>query len=130
MKQLTIVAPDRPGLLAEVTDSLAADGINIETFDAEAVGSAAIIRLTVDQYDKALQSLHRAGHAPVTEDALLIQLDDKPGALAAVAKRFRDAGVNMRSLRIVHTSGGQTVAAIATERTAEAIALVKDILLG
>jgi hypothetical protein len=129
VKQLTIVAPDRSGLLAEVTDALAADGINIETFDAEAAKGTAIIRLTVDQYDRAIQTLHRAGHAPVTEDAILIRLEDKPGALAGVAKRFRDAGLSMRSLRIVHTSGGTTVAAIATERTAEAIALVRDILL-
>jgi hypothetical protein len=129
VKQLTIVAPDRSGLLAEVTDALAADGINIETFDAEAVSGTAIIRLTVDQYDRALLTLHRAGHAPVTEDAILIRLEDRPGALASVAKRFRDAGLNLQSVRIVHTAGGTTVAAIATERTAEAIALVKDIII-
>jgi hypothetical protein len=129
VKQLTIVAPDRPGLLAEVTDALAAAAVNIETFDAEAVSGTGVIRLTVDQYDSALQALHRAGLTPVTEDALLIRLEDKPGALAAVAKRFRDAGVNLRSVRIIHTSGGQTVAAIATERTSEALALVKDILI-
>ncbi|MBN9118726.1 MAG: ACT domain-containing protein [Planctomycetes bacterium] len=129
MKQLTIVAPDRPGLLAEVTDALAAAAVNIETFDAEAVAGTGVIRLSVDRYDVAIQALHLAGLVPVSEDALLVRLEDKPGALAAVAKRFRDAGLNVRSLRIVHTSGGQTVAAVAVERTAEAVALVSDILI-
>jgi hypothetical protein len=129
MKQLTIVAPDRPGLVAEITEVLAGAGVNLETFDAETTGSTAVVVLTVNQYDVALQALHRGGFQPLTEDALLVRLDDKAGALAAVAKRFRDAGVNLRSLRIIHTAGGQTLAAIATERTAEAVALVKDILI-
>jgi hypothetical protein len=53
----------------------------------------------------------------------------RPGALAALARRFRDVGIDLRSVRIIPTSGGQTLAAVATERTAEAVALVKDILV-
>jgi hypothetical protein len=129
MRQLTIVTPDRPGLVAEITELLAADGIDIETFDAEAVCGTAVVRLTVDQDDKAIQALHRQGFSPVSEDAMLVRLEDRPGSLAAIARRFRDAGVSIHSLRIISTSGGQTVAAISTERTAEALALVKDILI-
>lgn len=129
MKQLTIVAPDRPGLLAELTDALAAEGVNIETIDAEGFGDTAVFRLTVDRYDVAIQALHRQDFAPVTEDALLVRLEDRPGALAAIARRFRDADLNIRSLRIVHASGGQTIAAIAVDRTSAAIDLVRDILL-
>jgi hypothetical protein len=129
MKQMTIVMPDRAGLVAEITETLAAERINIETFDAEEVAGIAVVRLSVDEYDKALQALVRRGIQPVTEDAILVRIEDKPGALAAVAKRFRDAALNMRSLRIIHAANGQTLAAIATERTAEALALVQDILI-
>lgn len=129
MRQITIVTPDRPGLVAEITELLAAGGIDIETFDAEALCGTAVVRLTVDQDDKAVLALHDKGFSPVSEDAMLVRMEDRPGALAAVARRFRDAGVNIHSLRIISTSGGQTVAAISTERTAEAVALVKDILI-
>lgn len=129
MKELTIVMPDRPGLVAEIADILAADRVNIETFDAQSVAGTAVIRLSVDNSDRALQALGRGNIQPVTDEALVVRLDDRPGSLAIVAKRFRDAGVNIRSLRTVHTSGGTTMAAIATERTAEALALVRDILI-
>lgn len=129
MKQLTIVAPDRPGLLAELAEVMAAEGINIETIDAEGFGQTAVFRLTVDAYDRAIQALHRRGFSPVTEDALLVRLEDRPGALAEVARRFRDANINIRSLRIIHKAGGQTVAAIAVDRTAAALELVREILL-
>lgn len=129
MKQLTIVAPDRPGLVARVTEVLAAAGTNVESFDAGASGGTAVVALTVDRYDEALRALHTAGFEPVTEDAILVRLEDRPGALAEVARRFREAGIELRGLRIIRTAGGQTVAAIATERTAEAVALVRDILV-
>ncbi|MFO0808849.1 MAG: ACT domain-containing protein [Gemmataceae bacterium] len=129
MRQLTIVEPDRPGLATDITELLATAGVNIESFDAETTGDTAVVVLTVDRYDAALQALHRSGFHPVTEDALLVRLEDKPGALAAVAKRFRDANISLRSLRIIRATGGQTLAVIATDRTDEAVALVKDILV-
>jgi hypothetical protein len=129
MKQLTIVAPDRAGLVAELAELLAAAGVNVETFDAEAAGGTAVVVLTVDRYDEALRALHAGGFSPVTEDAILVRLEDRPGALAEVARRFREAGIGLRGLRIIRTAGGQTLAAVATERTAGALALVKDILV-
>jgi hypothetical protein len=129
MKQLSIVAQDRPGLVAGVTELLAGAGVNVETFDAEVVGGTAVVVLTVDRYDDALRALHGGGFHPVTEDALLVRLEDRPGALAAVARRFQEAGIEVRGLRIIRTAGGQTVAAVATERSAQAVALVKDILV-
>jgi hypothetical protein len=130
VKQIAIVTPDVPGLVVAVTAALAAEGIGIETFDAETTGPTAVIRLTVrDDYDRAVRALHAAGYRPVTEDALLVRLEDRPGALAEVSRRFRDAGVNVRSLRIIHTAGGQTVAAVAVDDPAAAAAVVRDILI-
>jgi hypothetical protein len=127
--ELTVVMPDRPGLVAEIADTLAADRVNIETFNAHGVAGTAIIRLSVDNADRDLQALGRSGIQPVTDEALVVRLDDRPGSLAMVAKRFRNAGINIRSLRTIQTSGGTTMAAIATERTAEVLALVRDILI-
>jgi hypothetical protein len=129
MKQIAVVAPNRTGVLAELTQALADAGVNIETVDAESAGEQGVVVLTVDQYDAALQALHRAGFTAVTEDALLIKLRDEPGALAAVMKRFKDAALNVRSVRFIHRREGFAVVAIGVERTEEALALVKDLLL-
>jgi hypothetical protein len=130
MKQLTVVAPDQTGLLAEVTEVLGKAGVNIETLDAEAAGDTAVIVFTVDHYDDALKALSKTAYHVVTEDVLLVQLEDKAGALAQVARRFSDAGIHVRSLRFLRRSGGIGVVAIAVDRTAEAIELVKDIRIG
>jgi hypothetical protein len=130
MKEIVIVTQNRPGLLADIAETLARRNINIETFDAEEVHDAAVIELTVDRYDEALQSLRDAGFDAVTEDAILIQLKDEPGALARVARRFKDANIDLRSVRIVRRLKDSAIVAVATARTEEAKALVKEYLVG
>ncbi len=76
----------------------------------------------------ALQSLRDAGFDAVTEDALLIRLRDEPGALAKVARRFKEANIDLRSVRFIRRQGGWAFVALATDRTEDAKALVKEYL--
>jgi hypothetical protein len=103
--------------------------VNIESLDAQEVGGMAVVELTVDRYDEALGILRDAGFDAVTEDALVIRLQDEPGALAKAAKRFKDADIDLRSIRIIRRHEGFALVALATERTEEARALVKEYLI-
>jgi hypothetical protein len=129
MKQITIVTQDRPGLVADISEVLTAAGVNIESLVAEQVGALATVIMTVDNYDSALRAISKMPLSAVTEDAILVRIDDRPGALAGIARRFKDAGVNMRSIRILCRDGGRAIVAISTDRTAEALALVRDVLI-
>jgi len=130
MKQITIVTENRTGVVADVTEALAGNNINIETLDAEAVDDSGIIILTVDRYDEALQVLSQIPDIQaVSEEAILIRLEDKPGALAQIARRFHTAQIGLRSIRILKRDPPNSVVAISTERTAEALELVKDLLI-
>ena len=130
MKQITIVSNNRPGLAAEITEALAAHNINIENIDAETAGDTAVAILTVDRYDDALNVLNTIPNIrAVSEDAILIRLADKPGALAEIARRFKDANINLRSLRFIHKDSGHGIVAICTERSEEALELVRDVLI-
>ena len=130
MKQITIVSNNRPGLAAEITEALATHNINIENIDAETAGDTAVAILTVDRYDDALNVLNTIPNIrAVSEDAILIRLADKPGALAEIARRFKDANINLRSLRFIHKDSGHGIVAICTERSDEALELVRDVLI-
>ena len=69
---------------ADIAELLAAADINIETLDAEEVEGADVVTLSVDHYNRALAALRDAGYPAVTEDALLVRVEDEPGALAKV----------------------------------------------
>ena len=130
MKEILVVTQNRRGLLADVSEALAIRGINIDTIGAEEVHDTAVIEMTVDRYDEALQALRDAGFDAVTEDALVIRLDDEPGALAKVARRFKDANIDLRSVRFLRRQGGSAFVALATDRTNEARQLVREYLVG
>ncbi len=129
MKQVTIVVKDRPGLIADISELMDKAGVNIESIVAEQVGGSAAIILTVDRYDTALRALANTPFKAVSEDAILVRLDDRPGALAVVARRFKEAGINLRSIRTLSRDAGKSIVAISTERTKEAMELVKDVLI-
>ena len=129
MKQITIVAESAPGLLAQASEILAARGINIETLDAGTVEDYGVVILTVDRYDEALAALRDAGLQAVSEDAIIIRIEDEPGALARISRRFHDAKIRLRSVRIIRRSAGHGLVALSTDRTEEALDLVRDVLI-
>jgi hypothetical protein len=130
MKQIHIVSANRIGLIADLTEALAQAEINVESIDAEQVGDNAVIVLNVDQYARALLSLREIqGIQIVTEDAILVKLKNQPGALAKIARRFTDAGINVRSVRFIERDDDFALVAISTDRTEAALALVADVSL-
>ena len=129
MKQITIVTPAQAGLMADISDHLGHAGINIESLEAFVVRDWDIVQLTVNDYDQALLVLRDAGYDAITEDAVVINVKDQPGALAQVTRRLHDGGVGMRSMRILHRQAGEAMVAISMDRNSEAMQLIDDLLV-
>ena len=129
MKQLIIVVQNRPGAVADISKVLADKNINIESLDAEAMREHGVIILSVDQYDAALRALTDASFTVYTEDTIVVKIKDEPGALARIAKRFQDANLDMKSIRIINREEGDSLVAISTDRSKEAISLVDDCIV-
>jgi len=129
MKQISIIVKNAQGTLATIAELMAERNINITDIEAETVGETGIIVMTVDQYDAALQALRDTGFDAISEESLLVKLKDEPGALARVAKRFSNAGINIRGIRIISREQGESIVAISVKRTEEAIKVIEDILV-
>ena len=126
MKTIVILANNRPGEVGQIASLLGDLGINIEEIFASEEGS--VIHLTVDHYDAALQALRDARYRAISEDALVIKVADKPGALAKIAKRFEPAAINVRSLHIIRRKEGDVWISLVTSDNARAMELVRDVL--
>ncbi|SJM91052.1 hypothetical protein CRENPOLYSF2_200008 [Crenothrix polyspora] len=130
MKQIHIVSTGGITVFTELTEALARADINIESVDVEQVGDSTVMVLNVDQYDRALQCLREfQAIQVVTEDAILVKLKNKPGALAQIARRFTDAGISLRSVRFIQRDNDFALVAISTDRSEAALALVADVSL-
>ena len=129
LKQISVVSEARANVIPELIEALAAAGINIETLDSQTFGGTVVAILTVDRYDDAVRTLAVAGFPAVCEDALLVRVDDRPGALAELARRFHQANIPLESVRIVRRADGWGVVALSTPRTEEALSLVREELI-
>lgn len=126
MQRITIVVQNRPGLLAEVAELLAAKGLSINSIVADSVGAQGVLHLEVERADEALAALTAAGYNAVSEDVLLARIEDRPGALAQLSRRLMEARLDIRGLNMVRRDEGWAVVAIATDNNARA----REVLAG
>ncbi len=131
MREIIIPVKNAPGTLAAVSETLAGARVNIEFIEARVLGERGIIVLRVDRYDAALRTLSDAGYRAVTEDALVLDLENRPGSLAEVARRLADARIGIRSLRIVERAGERSlVTLIADDPDAARRVLSDEVVTG
>jgi hypothetical protein len=95
-KNLTIALEDRPGVLAELGEALGSAGINIEGFCGYASGARGIVHLLVDDAAAARGALEGTGIEVQDErDVVVVDVEDRPGALGVIARRISNAGVSL-----------------------------------
>lgn len=130
MKQITILSQNRQDLIADVTQVLSESGINLDSITGRNFGEQSIATITTKSYDEALSILQKYPDLQViSENALIVRIEDELGSLAKLARRFADAGINIRSIRFVERHDDYALVAISTERTDKALDVVKDILV-
>ena len=105
MKDLKITLENRPGTLAELSEALGEAGVNIEGiagFAREVRGGedrefvTHVAHILVDDATPAKKALINAGIKIEDErEALVIDMRDRPGELAAVTRRLSKAGINI-----------------------------------
>ena len=130
MDRIIVMAKSEVGVIADLTAVLAGAGVNILTINTENTGETGLVILTTEDNDSALSALTAAGFRAVIDDVLVMRLRDEPGALAKVAERFKNAGVNIQSLHIPDRHGDYaTIALAADDREAAEALLSPDALV-
>jgi hypothetical protein len=91
-----VILEDRPGALADLGDATGGAGINIEGMCAVTGAGTGEIHVLVDDADRAREALEFGGMEVTGErDVLVVEVEDRPGTMAALARKLGDAGVNV-----------------------------------
>ncbi len=95
-KDLAVELSDQPGTLAALGEALGKAGVNIEGLCGVPAGGKAVLHVLVEDAVAARQAVQRAGLSVLGEqDVLVLNLEDRPGSLGAVARKIANAGVNV-----------------------------------
>jgi hypothetical protein len=94
---LTLYLDDQPGELARIGDALGKAGANIAGLCAVASGGGqAEVHILIDDATAAFEALHDAGiRIAAEQEVLVLEVEDRPGALGEVACELGTARVNL-----------------------------------
>src|SRR2546428_9803837 len=93
--QLAVFLANRPGALARVCEALAKADINIHALATSDTIDHAVVRMVVSDPTKALMLLGERGVLALENEVLMIECDNEPGTLAAIAERLSKASINI-----------------------------------
>jgi hypothetical protein len=119
--QITVSTQSKPGVLAKICGALASAGVNIVALCAAEGAGRGKLRLVVSDPKRAREALAAAKIRSGEEPALLLSLEDRPGALAEVAGRLAAAKINIKCAYATTPGAGpaRVVLAVANAEKAE-----------
>lgn len=86
IKQISVFVENKAGRLAEITTLLAEAGVDIRALSVADTNDFGILRLIVNDPDKAEEMLKKHGYTVALTKVLAIGIHDQPGGLAAPMK--------------------------------------------
>lgn len=96
--QLSVFVENRFGKLSEVLDILHQEHINIRALCMAETAEYGILRLIVDDTDRAKTILRDNGVIVRTSEVLSLPIPDRPGGLAELIHKFGEAEISIEYL--------------------------------
>jgi hypothetical protein len=97
-KQISVFLENKAGRLAHVTRVLGDAQINIRALSIADTSDFGILRLIVNDPDKAYQVLKEKGFTVSATEVIAVQVPDTPGSLATVLEQMTDEQLNIEYL--------------------------------
>ena len=98
IKQLSVFVENTAGSLQHVVDALSENHINIRALSLADTTEFGILRLIVDDEEKALTVLREIGVISKVSDVIAAAIDDRAGGLAGVTRLISEAGINISDM--------------------------------
>lgn len=95
IKQLSIFVENKVGRLQSIINALGENDINISALSIADTTDFGILRIIVDNPDKAKLVLKGLGVISKTTEVVAVYIDDRSGGLAAVLNLVSDAGIGI-----------------------------------
>jgi hypothetical protein len=110
VEQISIFLENKSGRLADVATVLAGAGINIRALSLADTTDFGILRLIVNDTEKAKQVLKDNGFTVGKTEVIAVEVPDRPGGLAHILNVMKDEGVNVEYMyAFVQRSGGNAI---------------------
>ena len=94
-KQFVVELANKPGALAILAETLAARGVDLRAIGGGSIGDSGHVIMTTADDDTTRDVLVQGEYTFVEGEAILAEVDDRPGGMARTARALADADVNI-----------------------------------
>ncbi len=127
VEQISVFLENKSGRLSEVTAILAEAEVNIRALALADTSDFGVLRLIVDDTEKARQTLKSNGFTVGKTDVVAVEVTDRPGGLHGILTMLHDAKLNVEYMyAFVRSSGDNAVIIFRIEQEQEAIRLLES----
>ena len=127
VEQISVFLENKSGRLSEVTAILAEAEVNIRALALADTSDFGVLRLIVDDTEKARQTLKNNGFTVGKTNVVAVEVTDRPGGLHDILTMLHDAGLNVEYMyAFVRSSGDNAVMIFRIEKEQEAIRLLES----
>jgi hypothetical protein len=110
VEQISIFVENKSGRLAEVTNILAKNGINIRALSLADTADFGILRLIVNDIEKTKKLLKDGGFTVGQNEVVAAEVPDRPGGLAGILSALQGKDINVEYMyAFVQKSEGNAV---------------------
>lgn len=95
-KEIFLTVKSEVGVLSSISKVLADHGINIEATSGFVVDDKGIITLMTDDNLRAKEALQGAGFAAEEKEVIIVELENKPGALKNITAKLASEGIDIK----------------------------------
>ena len=98
LDQISVFVENKLGRASAILDILAKNNINIRALSIAEASEFGILRMIVDDSERAKALLRESGVIVKTNHVLAAPIDDTPGGLLKLLDSLKDSGVNVEYL--------------------------------
>ncbi|MBO5733616.1 MAG: acetolactate synthase [Clostridia bacterium] len=95
IKQLSIFVENKFGRLEAILDCLSQNNINLKALSLADTADYGVLRVIVDDAEKAKKVLNEAGVIAKLTDVVAVYIDDRSGGLASVLSILKNAQISI-----------------------------------
>jgi len=127
VEQISIFIENKSGRLAEVTTILGFAGVNIRALSLADTSDFGILRLIVNDRDKAITALKGKGFTVSKTEVVAVEVPDQPGGLASILHVLDKDSINVEYMyAFVERCGANAVIIFRFDDTEKAIAALSQ----
>ena len=126
-EQISVFLENKAGRLAEVTAILAEAGVNIRALALADTSDFGVLRLIVNDNEKAKEALKNRGFTVGKTDVVAVEVEDKPGGLHRILDILHRAEINVEYMyAFVNQSGNNAVMIFRFDNIDEAVRILQE----